>query len=249
MPGTIKENIELHGSFNFTNFQTPKFDFLQKLYIGNCINKKMQSYGLDTLIDIERRNKLDIFENYPYKVDYQFNSRGFRDREWPANLQDSLWVIGDSHVLGLGVPERLLFTRLLEEITGKKVINLGSYSAFNIWISLSCESILNEIQPKNLIVAWTHLSKRIRPDEPFSYSKDNLTHFHKCVNMIIRASKNCNVIQMCSPNILEKDDINYFLKYKKFIGLVDQIDYARDGFHIGVETHRQIANDISILVC
>ena len=46
-------------------------------------------------------NDLTDYFNYPYKVNYKFNSRGFRDNEWPNNLNDRVWCIGDSAVINL----------------------------------------------------------------------------------------------------------------------------------------------------
>ena len=42
------------------------------------------------------------FYSYPYSVSYQFNSRGFRDNEWPADIHNSIWCFGDSFTVGLG---------------------------------------------------------------------------------------------------------------------------------------------------
>lgn len=36
-------------------------------------------------------------------IEYRFNSRGFRDREWPENIKDVIWCVGGSELLGTGI--------------------------------------------------------------------------------------------------------------------------------------------------
>lgn len=248
MPGTIQENIKFQGTYQFKKPKKFIFDTLPNLYVSNLANESFLNYGLDTFIDAINRNVLN-YDSYPYNINYNFNSRGFRDKEWPFNLAECIWVIGDSHTLGTGIPQQFVYTSLLEELTGKTVINCGFYSAFNIWISLAAQSILQDIRPTNLIVNWTHLSKKNRPDEPYEYTIDQLIHFQKCFSLCDMSKHNTNVIYLSMPNTLDETDLIHFSKYKNYLGLVNQIDTARDGFHIGIETHKQIVENISTLLC
>lgn len=248
MPGTIQENIKFQGTYQYNKPKKIHSEILSDLYVGNMVNENFLNYGLDTKVDADNRKVLG-YDDYPYDIVYKFNSRGFRDKEWPHDLSECIWVVGDSHTMGIGLPEKFIFTMLLEKLTGKTVINCGFYSAFNIWISLAAQNILKEIKPKNLIVGWTHLSKKIRPDEPFEYSVEQLIHFQKCFNLCDVAKTTSNVIYLSMPNTLKQDDMSYFHKYKNYMGLVNQIDAARDGFHIGIETHKKIAADLSRFIC
>ena len=58
------------------------------------------------------------YSNYKKKVEYQYNSRGFRDHEWPEDLSDVIWCVGDSFTEGLGQPFGETWPCLLQEKTG-----------------------------------------------------------------------------------------------------------------------------------
>ena len=60
------------------------------------------------------------FSSFPYKVAYSYNSRGFRDAEWPKTieeLKDAIWCIGDSFTAGVGSPYEHMWTQLLQKRT------------------------------------------------------------------------------------------------------------------------------------
>ena len=44
------------------------------------------------------------FREFNYPVEYCYNSRGYRDQEWPADLSNAIWCIGDSFTVGIGSP-------------------------------------------------------------------------------------------------------------------------------------------------
>ena len=59
------------------------------------------------------------FKNYPYPIEYVYNSRGFRDAEWPESvdeLRNAIWCIGDSFTVGLGSPLAHTWPYLLQQI-------------------------------------------------------------------------------------------------------------------------------------
>lgn len=64
------------------------------------------------------------YEDIEYRMAFHANSAGLRDDE--AALQDpEIVVLGDSHALGLGVSQNETFAALVEEGSGKKVLNTG----------------------------------------------------------------------------------------------------------------------------
>ena len=69
--------------------------------ISSKINQNWAYSGMDSP-DLCLDSK--HFKSYPYSVSYQYNSRGYRDHEWPDDLQNAVWCIGDSFTVGIGSP-------------------------------------------------------------------------------------------------------------------------------------------------
>lgn len=105
---------------------------------------------------------LDIvrFRGYPHRFDYQYNSRGFRDREWPEDLQTAIWCIGDSFTVGLGAPVEHSWPRQLELTTDLPTINISMDGASNDWIAKKALRVLDAIQPQTVVVQWSYLHRR-----------------------------------------------------------------------------------------
>ena len=67
------------------------------------------------------------YSDTEYEMNFQVNSAGLRDDE--ASLTDpEIIVLGDSHSLGVGVPGDEIFVSLLEDRSGRKVLNAGMSS-------------------------------------------------------------------------------------------------------------------------
>lgn len=110
------------------------------------------------------------FASYPDTVDYCYNSRGFRDPEWPEPelLHRAVWCIGDSFTLGLGVPVDRTWPRLLEAATGRRCINISMDGASNAWISRRAQQIIEQIQPSHMCIQWSFVNRRESPDTQLS---------------------------------------------------------------------------------
>ena len=100
------------------------------------------------------------FQNYPHTVSYDYNSRGFRDAEWPADLTDAIWCIGDSFTVGLGSPQHHIWPQVLEKTTGRRTINVSMDGASNNWISKQSAKIINTVNPTNIIIMWSYVERR-----------------------------------------------------------------------------------------
>lgn len=121
--------------------------------------------GLDSIQDC-----LDLayFKNYPYSVNYQYNSRGYRDHEWPDtvdNLKNSIWCIGDSFTVGLGSPFNHIWPQVLQETTNIRTINISMDGASNNWIARHANYIINEINPRYVVIHWSFSHRRELPLE------------------------------------------------------------------------------------
>ena len=118
--------------------------------------------GIDS-IECIPNSKKKHFKNYPYKIQYQYNSRGFRDQEWPESLdklQNSIWCLGDSFTDGVGLPFPHIWPQVLQQITNLQTINVSLDGASNNWIARHARTIIDEINPKNLIVQWSYSHRR-----------------------------------------------------------------------------------------
>lgn len=118
--------------------------------------------GIDS-IECIPNSKKKHFKNYPYKIQYQYNSRGFRDQEWPESLdelQNSIWCLGDSFTDGVGLPFPHIWPQVLQQITNLQTINVSLDGASNNWIARHARAIIDEINPKNLIVQWSYSHRR-----------------------------------------------------------------------------------------
>lgn len=105
---------------------------------------------------------VDYYKNYPYPISYRYNSRGFRDKEWPddQHLKDCIWCVGDSFTLGVGQPYDHIWPQVLEKQQNERTINVSMEGASNNWIARRAEQILNKINPKILIIHWSFIHRR-----------------------------------------------------------------------------------------
>jgi len=103
------------------------------------------------------------FASYPHDITYNYNSRGYRDQEWPttlSELQNAIWCVGDSFTVGLGSPVSHTWPYLLHHHTGLRTMNVSMDGASNDWIARISIDILKQIQPKNMIIQWSYVHRR-----------------------------------------------------------------------------------------
>jgi hypothetical protein len=133
---------------------------LPELKLSSRINKFWNFSGID---DINSCKDKKHFLSYPYTITYEYNSRGFRDHEWPESLKElknAVWCIGDSFTVGLGSPKEHTWPFCLSKITGRRVINVSMDGASNEWISRIAKSIIRAIDPINIVIMWSYTHRR-----------------------------------------------------------------------------------------
>jgi hypothetical protein len=116
--------------------------------------------GMDSL-ELCRDKK--HFKSYPHDITYCYNSRGFRDVEWPDNpeeLQSAIWCVGDSFTVGLGNPLAHTWPWILQQSAQRRVINVSMDGGSNMWIARKSLDIINKIKPAHLIIQWSYISRR-----------------------------------------------------------------------------------------
>ena len=208
------------------------------------------------------------FLNYPYQIEYRHNSRGFRGPEWPSNIDDVCWCIGDSFTSGVGQPYEHTWPYVFSSKSNIHTINISMDGASNMWISRKTIEIL-EIQPKYIIIQWSYVHRRERDidikidsknhincdeERTIWYSSDtneeDIQNTIDCINLVEINKKNTTIIHTFVPNNVP-EEYNLMLMFKDLIEKMninvvwfDQLDYARDYFHYDIKTSTDLVEKI-----
>jgi hypothetical protein len=178
------------------------------------------------------------FRNYAKKITYQYNSRGFRDAEWPNDLSNVIWCVGDSFTVGVGQPFEETWPQVLDSKLGRRCLNIGEDGCSNDTIALRVQEICKLYRPKLIVVMWSYLSRRRINGENVQYDENNfgvgndLINFAK--NFKIVNELPVDVIHLLVPNAFE----NVKLLREKYTNLITacSLDYARDYHHFDIKT-------------
>ena len=231
-----------------------KYVILPDFKISPLCNTEVEFSGMDSYT--ECRNK-PHFKKYPYKISYKYNSRGFRDEEWPEDLENCVWCFGDSFTKGIGQSYEHTWPKMLQTQTGCRTICVSMDGASNNWISRKIVELVSTIKPKAVIVQWSFINRRERvlspgevqsdEDRRIQYLKDS-THeddLQNTLECIDRATQACEIaetklIHSFIPEFIDIKNINtFFFNFNKSGKLwvpLSKKDLARDGFHYDVKT-------------
>jgi len=133
---------------------------LPDLTIPSRINQRLKYSGIDTL---EWCYDQEHFLNYPHSIEYVYNSRGFRDKEWPVSLtelQEAVWCVGDSFTAGIGQPLEHIWPNVLAKRINQRSINVSMDGASNDWICRRACDIANTINPKIIVIMWSYIHRQ-----------------------------------------------------------------------------------------
>jgi hypothetical protein len=180
---------------------------LPDLVLPSRVNQCWEYSGLDSFEHCLDKNH---FKQYPWPVIYNYNSRGFRDQEWPVTIEElknAIWCVGDSFTVGLGCPVEHTWPWLLQKQTGRRVINISMDGASNDWIARRTSLIQKEINPRNIVVMWSYVHRREHKNSDLndeqrriatlaSTDADDIANLDDCINMI----KNNGILQLAIPN-------------------------------------------------
>lgn len=213
------------------------------LIVPKKINWRSDYSGMDSL---NLCNDRQHFLNYSKKITYEYNSKGFRDHEWPIDLNDAVWCVGDSFTVGLGQPHEETWPQILEKKIGKRCLNLGEDGCSNDKISLRVNEITKLYQPKLIVVMWSYIHRRRVDNIDVQFVKtdfglkNDIKNFLKNLNNIRKCP--VKIIQTMIPGALpenQKETFDYILKnnnYPKSLIKFQQLDYARDNHHFDINT-------------
>lgn len=178
---------------------------LPNLVLPSRINQSWKFSGMD---NIYRCLDKQHFLSYPHNITYNYNSRGFRDQEWPdtiQELQDAVWCIGDSFTVGLGSPIAHTWPSQLSKIIDRRTINVSMDGASNEWIARVTENIVQAINPKKLVIMWSY------------------THRREDLNLLLSDEDR----KLHGTNSSDYDDWTNFLDCKKRVDLItDSVQFA-----------------------
>lgn len=135
---------------------------LPNLILPIRANQCWKESGIDTL---EKCHNKQRFLQYPGKIEYRYNSRGFRDAEWPDDLRSAVWCVGDSFTAGIGTSYEHIWPQKLSTITGCRIVNVSMDGASNNWIAQRVLEIAEHINPANIVAMWSYVERREKPIE------------------------------------------------------------------------------------
>lgn len=129
---------------------------LPDLQLASTKNARLLYSGIDSL-----KNCFDKqhFISYPHNVSYCYNSRGFRDAQWPAELDNVIWCVGDSFTVGIGSPVPHTWVNILQQRTSIRCINVSMDGASNKWIHRKVRYLLDNTTPKTIVVHWSFIHR------------------------------------------------------------------------------------------
>ena len=197
--------------------------------------------GMDTL---EKCFDREHYLSYTKDISYRYNSRGFRDHEWPEDLSDVVWCVGDSFTVGIGQPFEETWPQLLENKTGKRCLNIGQDGCANDTMALRIREICKLYKPKLIVVMWSYFSRRRIDGENLQFDKNDfgferdIKNFHR--NFSLCQKLNVNLINFTVPGAF--DDITYLEKKYPELKSIRQLDYARDHHHFDIKTSTGICD-------
>jgi len=188
----------------------------------------------------------EYFKNYKKKITYHYNSKGFRDIEWPENLDNVVWCVGDSFTVGIGQPHEETWPQLLQNKLGKRCINIGEDGCSNDTIYLRIKEIYNLYKPKLIIAMWSYLHRRRIKNVNVHFEKkdfgfeNDIKNFDK--NFSLCQQLDVNIIHFAIPNMFE--NTNYLKEKYKKLHILEQLDYARDYLHFDIKTSEYVCEEI-----
>jgi hypothetical protein len=223
---------------------------LPKLFLASRASLVEHTSGLDSINDCLNKKH---YRSYPHNVIYQFNSRGFRDREWPEDVKSAIWCVGDSFTVGIGSPLNHTWAQQVELTSGQRTVNVGMDGASNDWIARQACDIIQTVHPRNMIIMWSYVHRREDPDTKLSDEDrrigslngatelEDQTNFQTCISSIEQS--NTNIVHFIIPFAYAAAHNTSTAKdwLPDYIKEVLQLDFARDGHHFDILTSQWVA--------
>ena len=190
------------------------------------------------------------FNSYNKEITYNFNSRGFRDSEWPEDLSNVVWCVGDSFTVGLGQPFEETWPQVLGRKLGKRCINVGEDGGSNDRIQSRVNEIIKKHNPGLVVVMWSYLHRRFVNGENVHHNKEDFGAVKDMENFIRNyqlCDKKTKIVHSIIPMGLSPTGWTYVLQKNHIHDMIvfPQLDYARDYHHFDIKTS-EFATDLMI---
>jgi len=229
---------------------------LNELFLSHHSDEFCLQTGIDTK---ELCADKSHFLNYKKQIHYCYNSRGFRDDEWPDDLNqiyDNAWCIGDSFTVGLGQPQEETWPYLVKNNIPELVFNVSLNGASNDWIARKTNYVIGYAKPKYIFIQWSYLHRREHPDSSVCDEDRRLHYTHLSISDTAKDQrdfdnfiKNLNsikhdaiIVHSFVPGFADNAKLKFQiygeLDQRKllYFPVVDPLDKARDGHHYDVLT-------------
>ena len=214
-------------------------------YLNNPAFKNKIGLFHDALDTLEYCMSKHYFKNYPYDVTYYHNSRGFRDEEWPEDLTNLVWCLGDSFTHGMSVPLEFTWPYILQKRINTRCLNLGIDGNSNDFIAKMAMQIIENHNPKHIVIMWSFFHRRHRDPWNFIYfdqtasDEDNLNNFFYNFNKVNSIYPNITNLLVPGQPLSTKlaKEFRIFANYPV-------LDFGRDGFHFSKKTANKLVDVI-----
>ena len=229
---------------------------LPEFVLSSRVDQHWNYSGIDS---IQQCFDIEHFKTYPHKISYDYNSRGFRDEEWPDDLSNAIWCFGDSFTVGIGCPREHTWTYLLKKQTNRPTINVSMDGASNQWIARKCLAIIQEINPKTIVIQWSYTHRRESNNITLSDEDRRLPNIKTTVADDIKDTIDCigrlekaktgRVIHSFIPEFIDQENKKLFnlalsRSAEQLIPEFAILDLARDGRHYDIKTAQQFVNAV-----
>lgn len=225
---------------------------LPELFLASRAGQVERTSGLDSIKDcLDKKH----YQSYPHAVIYQYNSRGFRDQEWPIDAQSAVWCVGDSFTVGLGCPLAHTWPHQVELTCRQPTVNVSMDGASNDWIARQALNIIRNVQPRNMIIMWSYVHRREDPNSKLSDEErrigslggatelEDQDNFQSCI--VALKGSSTNIVHFIIPCAYAASHNHSIVKTEdwlpSYVKEVQQLDYARDGHHFDILTSQWVA--------
>jgi len=231
---------------------------LDEIILTRTADEFTTTLGIDSFAHCQDK---DHYNSYTRFIVYKFNELGYRDEEWPEDIDNCVWAIGDSFTVGIGQPFEETWPQLVQTRLQSRVINISMNGASATWIARRAKFIIDNFNPKTILIQWSYVHRREDPDaskpdedRAMPVDRSDTADFENLTAniMLVESIKlSTTVVHSFIPkffdgendldkatvlyNMLDANNILYFPP-------PDQADVARDGYHYDIITATQYTN-------
>jgi hypothetical protein len=203
----------------------------------------------------------ELYNSSTKLIIYKFNSMGYRDEEWPDDIANVVWCVGDSFTVGIGQMHEETWHQLVQQQLESRVINISMNGASNTWIARRIKFILDNFNPSTILIQWSYVHRREDPDtskpdelRALNFDPNDLADFENLtasIMLVESLKQNTKIVHSFIPKFFDSATdadkaVEFFNtlagKNVLYFQPPEQIDFARDGYHYDVKTATQYAD-------